>query len=146
MTIRAMTMEDYRQVYALWLSCAGMGLNDLDDSPEGIDRYLRRNPTTCFVAETEGRIAGVILSGHDGRRGFIHHTAVHPDYRRQGIARRLVDAALDALKQEGIHKVALVVFERNQPGNAFWEQQDFTSREDLVYRNRALSILQRIDT
>ncbi len=146
MTIRLMTMEDYDAVYALWLSCQGMGLNDLDDSWEGIQRYLRRNPNTCFVADQDGSIAGVILSGHDGRRGFIHHTAVHPECRRQGIAHRLVEAALAALKAEGIHKVALVVFGRNQTGNAFWQQEGFTSREDLVYRNRALTELRRIDT
>ena len=146
MTIRTMTMEDYDAVYTLWLSCAGMGLNDLDDSPEGIARYLRRNPSTCFVAEKNARIVGVILSGHDGRRGFIHHTAVHPDCRGQGIGHRLVEAALSALKAEGIHKVALVVFDRNQTGNRFWEKEGFTAREDLVYRNRALTALRRIDT
>ncbi len=146
MQIRPMTINDYASVYALWLSCAGMGLNDLDDSREGIARYLARNPNTCFVAEDEGRIAGVILTGHDGRRGFIHHTAVHPDFRRRGIAHQLVETALEALRAEGIHKVALVVFERNQPGNDFWQQQGFTAREDLVYRNRALSQLRRIDT
>ena len=146
MTIRTMTMEDYDAVYTLWLSCAGMGLNDLDDSPEGIARYLRRNPSACFVAEKNARIVGVILSGHDGRRGFIHHTAVHPDCRGQGIGHRLVEAALSALKAEGIHKVALVVFDRNQTGNRFWEKEGFTAREDLVYRNRALTALRRIDT
>lgn len=146
MNIRTMSISDYEAVYALWLSCKGMGLNDLDDSREGIARYLRRNPSTSFVCEADGRIAGVIMAGHDGRRGFIHHTAVHPDFRRQGIARQLVEAALAALKAEGIHKVALVVFDRNQTGNGFWEQQGFTVREDLVYRNRALTELQRIDT
>jgi hypothetical protein len=50
-----------------------MGLNNLDDSPEGIARYLQRNPSTCFAAEEEGELVGVILSGHDGRRGFIYH-------------------------------------------------------------------------
>ena len=44
MTIRLMKIEDYDQVYQLWLSCRGMGLNNLDDSREGIDRYLKRNP------------------------------------------------------------------------------------------------------
>lgn len=146
MTIRNMTPSDYQSVYTLWLSCAGMGLNDLDDSPEGIARYLRRNPSTCFVAEKDTRIVGVILSGHDGRRGFIHHTAVHPDCRGQGIGHQLVETALTALKAEGIHKVALVVFDRNQVGNGFWEKEGFTAREDLVYRNRALSELRRIDT
>ena len=85
-------------------------------------------------------------SGHDGRRGFIHHTAVHPDCRGQGIGHQLVETALTALNAEGIHKVALVVFDRNQVGNGFWEKEGFTAREDLVYRNRALTELRRIDT
>lgn len=146
MEIRKMTICDYDEVYALWLSCTGMGLNNLDDSREGIGRYLRRNPDTCFVAVREQQIVGVILSGHDGRRGFIHHTAVHPDCRGTGIGTALVTAALEALRGEGINKVALVVFERNSGGNAFWEKLGFTAREDLVYRNRALTELTRIDT
>lgn len=146
MHIRLMRLEDYSRVYQLWLSCKGMGLNDLDDSPEGIERYLRRNPETCFVAQEDGRIVGVILSGHDGRRGFIHHTAVHPDHRGKGIGTALVEEAMAALDRCGIHKAALVVFARNQAGNDFWEHRGFTSREDLVYRNRAIRELKRIDT
>lgn len=145
-TIRKMTIADYEKVYNLWISTPGMGLNDLDDSKEGIGRYLKRNPNTCFVAEDKEELVGVILSGNDGRRGFIHHTAVGMAYRRQGIGKKLVDAALDALEKEGIHKVALVVFKRNTLGDSFWEKQGFTVREDLNYRNRALTELQRIDT
>lgn len=145
-TIRKMTIDDYEEVYSLWMSCKGMGLNDIDDSKAGIYKYLSRNPDTCFVATCDRIIVGVILSGHDGRRGFIHHTAVNPDYRKMGIATSLVDSALNALKEQGINKVALVVFERNQTGNDFWEKQGFTSRDDLVYRNKALVELQRIDT
>lgn len=146
MTIRLMTPADYQAVYALWLATPGMGLNTTDDSREGIEKYLRRNPSTCFVADDGGRIVGVIMAGHDGRRGFIHHTAVLPEYRGQGLGRRLVDNALAALEAEGIHKAALVVFEHNQLGNGFWEKLGFTSREDLVYRNRNIHELQRIDT
>ena len=146
MTIRLMTPADYAGIYALWLACTGMGLNDVDDSEEGIARYLRRNPSTCFVAEENGVLCGAILSGHDGRRGFIYHTAVHPDFRRRGVGSALVSAALEALKNEGISKVALVVFARNEAGNAFWARQGFTLREDLSYRNRALRELVRMDT
>ena len=146
MNIRLMTIEDYDAIYALWLSCQGMGLNDVDDSEEGIARYLRRNPSTCFVAEDDGALCGVILSGHDGRRGYIYHTAVHPNCRRRGIGSALVSAALDALKHEGISKVALVVFARNESGNAFWERQGFIPRNDLTYRNMALRELIRMDT
>ena len=146
MQIRKLTIEDYQEVYRLWLSCKGMGLNNLDDSKEGIARFLNRNPDTCFVADVDGYIAGIILSGHDGRRGYIYHTAVHPEYRRHGIASALVEAAVDALQKCGIHKVALVVFERNADGNAFWESVGFSRREDLVYRNKAISEILRIDT
>lgn len=115
--IRLMTMADYEAVYDLWINTPGMGQNTTDDSREGIARYLRRNPATSFVAVQEGRIVGVILAGHDGRRGFIHHTAVDAACRRQGIARQLVQHAMAALEAEGIHKVALVAFGRNAAGN-----------------------------
>lgn len=146
MEIRLMREDDYDRVYALWMSCRNMGFNDRDDSREGIAKYLARNPNTCFVAEDGGAVAGVVLAGHDGRRGFIHHMAVAEDHRRQGIAARLLEAALAALKAEGIHKAALLVFNRNEAGNAFWESQGFTARTDVTYRNRALTELVRIDT
>ncbi len=146
MDIRVMTIDDYDGLHTLWLACKGMGLNDVDDSPEGIARYLERNPSTCFVALDSGRMVGCIMAGHDGRRGYIYHTAVHPDCRKLGVGARLVDAALDALKAEGITKVALVVFSRNENGNAFWERMGFTLREDLCYRNKNLVELVRMDT
>lgn len=145
-TIRVMTLADYDGVYDLWISTPGMGLNTTDDSREGIGRYLQRNPTTSFVAEEEGRIVGVIIAGHDGRRGFIYHTAVRPECRRQGVAKALVEHAMAALEAEGIHKAALVVFERNAVGNAFWERIGFEERADLVYRNKSIHALERIDT
>ena len=146
MKIRLMNISDYEQVYQLWLSCAGMGLNNLDDSKEGIERFLNRNPETCFVAETEQTIVGVIIAGNDGRRGYIYHTAVNPDYRHQGIATKLVNEAMGALKALGVNKAALVVFSKNTNGNAFWEKIGFTSREDLVYRNKTITEMIRIDT
>ncbi len=107
-----------------------MGLNTTEDSREGITKYLLRNPNTCFVAEDNGKLVGVIMGGHDGRRGFIHHTTVRQEYRGRGI---------------GIHKVALVTFEKNVSGNAFWEKVGFTVRDDLVYRNKNIHQLKRID-
>lgn len=145
MRIRKMVIDDYDEVYKLWMSCSGMGLNNLDDSKEGISKFLLRNPDTCFVSEDK-EINGVIMVGSDGRRGYIYHTAVHPNYRNEGIASKLVDAALQALRELGINKVALVVFDRNEVGNTFWEAQGFTVREDLVYRNKAIVDIVRIDT
>ena len=146
MTIRTMTMADYDGVYQLWLNTPGMGLNTTDDSPAGIAKYLRRNPDTCFVAEENEAIIGVIMAGHDGRRGYIYHTAVERTHRGQGIARKLADCAMAALEREGIHKVALVAFKRNETGNGFWERIGFEERNDLVYRNKSIHALERMDT
>ena len=146
MNIREMVEEDYDQVYQLWLSCAGMGLNDLDDSKEGIARFLQRNPQTCLVAVENQTIIGAILVGFDGRRAYIYHTAVHPNYRRRGIARQLVETVLTVLDELKIHKVALVVFKRNAEGNKFWEKLGFSVREDFIYRNQARTEMVRLDT
>jgi ribosomal protein S18 acetylase RimI-like enzyme len=141
-----MTIDDYDSVYNLWISTPGMGLNDIDDTKSGIEKYLKRNPTTCFVAESQNVLMGVIMCGHDGRRGFIYHTTVHPDYRRNGVGRALLQNALQALEVEGISKVALVVFAENEVGNAFWEEAGFSDRTDIIYRNRSICELTRIDT
>lgn len=146
MNIRKMQINDYDKVYALWMSCAGMGLNDLDDSRNGIEKFIKRNPDTCFVAEIDNKIVGAIMVGNDGRRGYIYHTAVSPQYRKQGIALQLVETAMQALKQCGINKAALVVFDRNENGNAFWQKLGFTVREDLIYRNKTITEMVRIDT
>ncbi|SBW07334.1 Acetyltransferase, GNAT family [uncultured delta proteobacterium] len=146
MEIRTMTMRDYESVHQLWLGTPGMGLNNLDDSREGIARYLARNPATCFVAVGDQGLAGAILAGHDGRRGYIYHTAVAVSERKKGIGNALLEAALAALEREGITKAALVVFSRNETGNGFWENRGFTARNDLVYRNKAIQASVRIDT
>ncbi len=146
MEIRVMDIQDYDRVYALWMSCKNMGFNNLDDSREGVERLLRRNPATSFVALDGDALAGVILSGHDGRRGYIYHMSVAEAYRRQGVGSALVERCLSALKAEGINKAALLVFCRNEAGNAFWEAQGFSIREDVAYRNKELTPLIRIDT
>ena len=145
MEIRIMTITDYDGVYDLWDNTPEMGINSTDDSREGIRKYLERNPVTSFVAVENGRIVGAILAGHDGRRGFIQHITVAADCRHQGIAAKLVDAAMAALEQEGIHKVALLTYQKNQVGNAFWEQLGFAVRDDLNYRNLALTDMIRYD-
>jgi ribosomal protein S18 acetylase RimI-like enzyme len=139
MTIRLMAGEDYPAVYALWRVVPGVGLRSLDDTEGGIRRFLARNPGSCFVAEAGGELVGVILSGHDGRRGYIYHTAVREEWRHRGIGQALVRAVTDALTGEGITKIALVAYKSNEGGNRFWEKSGFLSREDLVYRDKSIN-------
>lgn len=129
-----MTADDYDSVAKLWTNSSGVGVNS-DDSKENISKYLQRNPNTSFVAVESGEIVGAILAGHDGYRGFIHHTAVSSSHRGVGIGTNLVKAAVDAIRNDGINKVVLVAFKTNTLGNNFWEKQGFKVREDLYYRD-----------
>ena len=137
-----MTIKDYDTFYKFWMETPGIGLNSIDDSREGIAKYLCRNPDSCFVAKEDDKITGTIMSGHDGKRGFIYHLAVKPSSRKQGIASELVDKALAFLKKEGLFKVAILVMGNNEIGNDFWEKRGFVWRDDLKYRDFILNPLE----
>ncbi len=133
--LRNFTMKDYEEVVSLWRSSPGIGLRSIDDSEEGIARFVRRNPTTNFVAIEDNRIIGIIFSGHDGRRGYIYHTCVEQKYRQKSIGRQLIENVVNAMKAEGITKLALVCFTKNVLGNQFWSSLGWTLRTDLNYYN-----------
>ena len=139
MQIRVMTTEDYEAVHALWMTIKGFAIRSVDDSREGVERFIRRNPDTSVVAEEDGQIVGAILCGHDGRRGCLYHVCVHPDYRRRGIGKSMVVFCMNALKKEKINKVSLIAFTANDIGNAFWRTIGWTRREDLNYYDFVLN-------
>lgn len=137
--VRVMTIEDYDQVKELWNSIKGFGIRSMDDSREGVARFLKRNPTTSVVAEEDGKVVGAILCGHDGRRGCLYHVCVHKDYRMRGIGKSMVAFAMEALKKEEINKVSLIAFTKNDIGNAFWKEIAWTKREGLNYYDFTLN-------
>ena len=129
--IREMTMTDYDQVYGLWTEIKGFGIRSIDDSWDGVERFLRRNPTTSVVAVQNGHIIGNILCGHDGRTGCFYHVCVAPGYRKHGIGYRMVRFAMEALQKEGVSKISLIAFKENEVGNAFWQGIGWREREDV---------------
>ena len=137
--IRVMTMEDYEQVYDLWMSIHGFGIRSIDDSKEGVERFLRRNPSTSMVAVVEGKVVGSILCGHDGRRGCLYHVCVHEAYRKHGIGKSMAVACMRALQEEQINKVNIIAFKSNEVGNHFWKEEGWTFREDLNYYDFTLN-------
>lgn len=132
-TIREMTEEDYDQVYALWMSIHGFGIRSIDDSKEGVSRFLKRNPTTSVVAVAGEKIVGAILCGHDGRRGCLYHVCVREDFRKHGIGKAMVVACMRALQKEKINKVSIIAFKSNAVGNQFWKEAGWCYRDDLNY-------------
>lgn len=131
--IRVMTMDDYEEVHNLWMGIHGFGIRSIDDSKEGISRFIRRNPTTSMVAEVDGQIVGAILGGHDGRRGCLYHVCVKEEFRKHGIGQKMVRVCLAALQEEHINKVNLIAFQKNEVGNRFWQGLGWTFREDVNY-------------
>lgn len=139
--VRIMKEEDYEAVHDLWMDIEGLGIRSIDDSKEGVIRFLRRNPTTSVVAEDKatGRIIGAILCGHDGRIGTLYHVCVEKEFRRHGVGRSMAVFAMKALQEEQITKVSLIAFRKNGGGNAFWKSVGWTLREDLNYYDFVLN-------
>ena len=135
MRIREMTAADHPAVMDLWRTTPGIGLGDAD-TRDGISSYLKRNPGMSFVAQAEAELAGAVLCGTDGRRGYLHHLAVHAAYRRQGIGRALVDRCMEALREAGVKKCHLFVFADNAEGAAFWERIGWKTRMDIRIMSR----------
>lgn len=137
--IREMTVEDFDQVHELWMEISGFGIRSMDDSREGVERFLKRNPGCSVAAVQDGRIVGSILCGHDGRRGCLYHVCVRKENRKQGIGKAMVVFAMEALKRERINKVSLIAFTKNDIGNAFWKEIGWTQRKDLNYYDFTLN-------
>ena len=131
--IRTMQIEDYDEVYALWKTIHGFAIRSVDDSFEGIAKFLKRNPTTSVVAVADNKIVGTILCGHDGRCGYFYHVCVHQDFRKENVGEQMVEAAKVRLQDEDICRVNLVAFKKNVAGNAFWQKLGWNERDINYY-------------
>lgn len=130
MTIRPMTKDDYDEVYEMWQTTSKRALSNAD-SREQIERYLDRNKGMSQVAVIDGKIVGTVLAGHDGRRGFIHHMAVMPQYRRKHIGHSLANKAIEKITAEGIDKTHIFCYQNNETGQEFWSDFGFKKRDDV---------------
>ena len=139
--IRVMNISDYRDIYNLWIGSGEVSTRNIDDSRDGIERLLQRNPDINFVAEINDKIVGTILCGYDGRKAYIYHLFVEEAFRRKNIGKVLVSNVINALKSDGVTKVALVVFKDNKRSNSFWKSLEFEKRDDLIYRDISLNII-----
>lgn len=137
MEILPFSMGDYEEAYALWSDLPGIGLSGAD-TRDAIRVYLQRNPGTSFVAREDGVLVGAVLSGHDGRRGYIHHLAVAAKHQGRGLGTLLTDRCLAALETCGIAKCHVFVFRKNAAAAGFWESARWERRDDIVVFSRAL--------
>ena len=122
MQLREITPQDHAGLYRLWQATPGIQLR-ADDQYPAFCSYLQRNPGLSLLAEVDGRLAGSLLAGEDGRRGYLQHLAVHPDFRRRGIASALIAGVLQRLAARGIGKSHVFVLDAAPEALAFWRSQ-----------------------
>jgi len=135
--LHEMSINDYQEIYSLWEKSDNIGLSKTD-SLHSIEKFLERNPGMSYTAWAEGKLIGSVLCGHDGRRGYIHHLMVHPDFRRQGLGQSLVSRCMFALTRIGIQKCHLFIFEDNDGGQKFWESLGWTKRVELTMMSQQI--------
>lgn len=119
MTIRGMLPDDVGEVKALLDACFGSSAW----SEQSILSELEKSDSYCTVAVKDGVIVGYLAFEQIADEGSIIEVAVHPDCRRQGIAKRLIESASDA--SEGLSEVFLEVRESNMPAVALYEGLGF---------------------
>ena len=137
--IYPLTDADLDECIALWRVSEGINLNESDTKPNLI-MFLRRNPAmSCIAKMMDDTLAGAVLCGHDGRRGYLHHLAVDKRFKGQGIAKRLINACFDRLRSEGILKCNIFVLNENFEGARFWDSQGWIRRDDFFIMQKEVT-------
>ncbi len=123
------------QVLALWQQT---GLTVPHNNPQlDIARKMAHSPELFLVAQSSGIVLGTLMCGYDGHRGWLNYLAVDPGYQRQGVARDLVDAAIERLQTLGCAKVNLQVRDGNSSAVAFYKDIGF-NQDQVISLGRRL--------
>lgn len=133
--ILAMAENDLEEVLVLWTETDGVGLNE-SDTLEHLRAYLKRNPGLSLVVRDGEQAIGAVLCGHDGRRGYLNHLAVRPEYRKRGLGSQMVETCLASLKCVGILRCNIFLFAGNELGERFWKRHGWLQRSDLQVMQR----------
>jgi N-acetylglutamate synthase len=118
---REFSTDDYDAAFLLGHRVEGLEIAEGDDK-EGVAQFVKRNPGLSRVAIDGSKVVGVVMCGHDGRRGHIYHLAVDPAYRRYGLGKRLVQECLDGLRRVGVLRAIILVADNNLGGAEFWKR------------------------
>ncbi|MBK6538258.1 MAG: GNAT family N-acetyltransferase [Ignavibacteria bacterium] len=129
---KVMKISMYEELVNLWKNNEGIRLS-VGDTKDELDKYLKRNRGMSYVCidKNQNKIAGSILCGHDGRRGYIYHLAVSKKFRKNNIAKSLIERSLSKLKKSGIRRCILMVDDLNISAKDFWLNAGWRRRTDL---------------
>ncbi len=124
------TTEAIRDMLNLWQSIPGLGVG-LGDDEHSLQVFMSRNPATCLLLKNDEQIIGTVLAGYDGRRGYIYHLAVHPQFQQKGYGKWLLNQVLSELKALGAKKIHLFVYRNNEEAISFYIHNKWKLRGDI---------------
>jgi ribosomal protein S18 acetylase RimI-like enzyme len=137
--IRDFRIEDYDSLTALW-KAAGLGYRAKGrDSRPRIEAELKQRTSIFLVAEMGGKLVGSVIGTHDGRKGWINRLAVHPSYRRHGLAKRLVAEMEGRLSQVGLEVIACLIQQENTASLQLFQSLGYERASDIVYLSKRKS-------
>ena len=130
MKIEKFTMESYENIVDLWRkSSISVGSTDTRDE---IERMLQRNPNLFLIGKVDNKVIGVVMGGFDGRRGYVHHLAIDPEYQRIGFGTMIMDDLIKRFRKIGVHKVHLFIEKYNKELVEFYMNLGWEIRDDLI--------------
>ena len=136
MNIRPMRIEDYEAVTEVWRS-AGLDFQpEGRESRESITRQMSAYGGLMLVAESDGRVVGVVIGSHDHRKGWINRMAIHPQWQRQGVARMLGQRLFEEFEKLDIHIIAATIYDHNAASRSLAERMGFMYYPEVTYYSR----------
>src|SRR5437867_9357596 len=135
---REFLIDDYDAAIELWSRVEGLDIAEGDDR-ESISRFLKQNRGLSRVATDGSTMEGVVLCGHDGRRGYIYHLAVDPEYQGSGLGKRLIDECLEVLRRAGHERANILVAKDNPRGREFWRRSGWEDLDGAAAMGRDIS-------
>jgi ribosomal protein S18 acetylase RimI-like enzyme len=125
--IRNFKFSDREEVITLWNLC---GLIVPSNNPErDIELKMKFQPELFFVAESEDKIIGTVMTGYDGHRGWLNYLGVHPEYRKNGCGRQLIEYSIEKLKKLDCPKINLQVRNSNTAVKEFYKKLGFLDHD-----------------
>ncbi len=112
----------------LWRKTPGIRM---DEDAVSLAAFMQRNPATCLLMKSGTMVISTVLGGFDGRRGYIYHLAVHPDFQRRGWGTKILEEVINRLEGLKAEKIHLFVFKDNQGAQTFYEKMAWTKRQDI---------------